>query len=158
MKVQANEDYFRTTEPYTSGTKFELIISNNQPAYVYSFSSDLTYKTYKIFPFTKNMSALLPYKSNNVAIPDENSYNMLDEIRGRSYFCFLYSKEKLDIDNIMNQVSSAGGNMWERVESALGNKIIKRADVRYDFESHIKFSAASRGKSVLVILVEIEHT
>ena len=157
MQVKALDDYFRMTEPYSSGTKFELIISNNQPAYVYSFSSDLTYKTYKIFPFTKNMSALLPYKSNNVAIPDENSYNMLDETTGRSYFCFLYSKEKLDINNIMQQVSSAEGNMWERVVSVLGNKIIKRADVRYDLESRIKFNAASRGKSVLVILVEIEH-
>ncbi len=157
MKVKTSDDYFKMTEPYPSGTKFELIISNNQPAYVYSFSSDLTYKTYKIFPFTKNMSALLPYKSNNVAIPDENSYNMLDETTGKSYFCFLYSKEKLDIDNIIQQVSSAGGNMWERIASALGNKIIKRADIRYDYESPIKFSATSRGKSVLVILIEIEH-
>lgn len=157
MKVEPENNYFIMSKSYSSGTKFELIISNNQPAFVYAFSSDLDYKMYKIFPFSKNMSALLPYKGNNIAIPDENSYNMLDENRGKSYMCFIYSKEKLDIDEIMKNMETSTGNMWERIYMVLGDKMIKKKDIRFDIGSKLNFNAISRGRSALVVLVEIEH-
>ena len=47
--------------------------------------------------------------------------------------------------------------MWERVRGVLGKKLIERENINYEFESKIKFNATSRGKPVLVVLVEIEH-
>ena len=149
--------YFKMTKPYTSGTLFELRIANNEPAYVYSFSSDLSYKTYKIFPFNSRMVAYLPYSHNNLAIPDEDSYNMLDENAGTSYYCFLYSREKLDIDNIMTSVENAKGSFSDRVFSVLKDKLVSKENIDYKGSNKISFNAKSRGKPVVPVIVEINH-
>lgn len=158
MPATFNGEYFVMDKSYSSGTLFELIISNNEPAYVYALSSDLTYKTYKIFPFTERMIAYLPYKQNNVAIPDEESYNMLDETTGTSYFCFLYSKESLDIDGIMNQIEKSEGSFSERLNHVLEDKRIEKENINYSYEGKISFKAKSQDKSIVPILVEINHT
>jgi len=157
MKAKFNGNYFEMEKPYTSGTLFELMISNNEPAYVYAFGSDLTFKTTKIFPFTDKMVAYLPYKKNNVAIPDEDSYNMLDTTAGTSYFCFLYSKDKLNIDEIMTKVESGKGTMWERLNTILEGSRVDDAMINYAYEDRITFKAKSHGKSVVPVLVEIKH-
>ncbi len=158
MPATFNGEYFVMDKPYSSGTLFELIISNNEPAYVYALSSDLTYKTYKIFPFNERMVAYLPYRQNNVAIPDEESYNMLDETTGTSYFCFLYSKESLDIDDIMKRIENNEGSFWERLNKVLGDKRIEKENINYGYEGKITFKAKSLDKSVVPVLVEINHT
>ena len=157
MKTNFNGEYFSMEKPYYSGSLFELRISNNEPAYVYAFSSDLTFKTYRIFPFDDRMVAYLPYRQNNIAIPDEESYNMLDENPGISYYCFLYSKESLDIKEILNKVESAKGTMWQRVKKALIDKMIDNKNIDFQSSSEISFKARSKGKSVVPILVEINH-
>jgi hypothetical protein len=157
MKSKFNGDYFVMENPYSSGTLFELTISNNEPAYVYAFSSDLTYKTYKIFPFNQRMVAYLPYRQNNVAIPDEESYNMLDETNGTSYYCFLYSKESIDIDKIMTDVESAQGTFWERISKVLSELKVDKTNIVYNYDGKITFMAKSKGQSVVPVLVEINH-
>lgn len=157
MPASFNGEYFVMNNSYPSGTLFELIISNNEPAYVYAFSSDLTYKNYKIFPFTERMVAYLPYKQNNVAIPDEDSYNVLDEVTGTSYFCFLYSRESLDIDRIMLEVESSEGSFWERLNKVLEQDIIDKTNILYNSDNTINFKAKSKGKNVVPVLVEINH-
>lgn len=158
MKAKFNGSYFEMEKPYVSGALFELRISNNEPAYVYAFSSDLTNKTYKIFPFTKRMVAYLPYKQNNIAIPDEDSYNVLDETIGKSYYCFLYSRKKLDIDEIITSVEKSKGSMWERVKAALSNDIVENAHIEFSTAENISFKGKSGGRSVIPVLVEINHT
>jgi len=157
MKVKFNGQYFSMEKPYYSGTLFDLRISNNEPAYVYAFSTDLTFKTYRIFPFDDRMVAYLPYRQNNVAIPDEESYNMLDETPGISYYCFLYSKESLDIKDIMKKVESSKGSLWQRLKKVLGDKMISNKNIDFESSEVISFKARSKGKSIVPILVEINH-
>jgi hypothetical protein len=157
MQTKFNGEFFSMEKPYYSGTLFELRISNNEPAYVYAFSSDLTFKTYRIFPFDDRMVAYLPYRQNNVAIPDEESLNMLDETPGISYYCFLYSKENLDIKDIMNKVESEKGSMWQRIKKVLGNKLIEIKNIDFESSELIDFKARSKGKSIVPILIEINH-
>ena len=157
MKSTYNNGIFKMSNSYPSGTLFELRISNNEPAYVYAFSSDLTNKTYKIFPFTNRMVAYLPYSQNNLAIPDEDSYNMLDEAKGTSYYCFLYSKEKLDIDAIMSAVEQSTGSIPERLFSVLKDKLVNNDNINYKSTYRISFNAKSKGKSVVPVIVEIPH-
>jgi hypothetical protein len=157
MKTKFNGEYFSMDKPYHSGTLFELRISNNEPAYVYAFSSDLTFKTYRIFPFDDRMVAYLPYRQNNVAIPDEESYNMLDETPGISYYCFLYSKESLDIKDIIKKVEAAKGSLWQRIKKVLGNTMVITKNIDFESSETINFKARSKGKSVVPILIEINH-
>jgi len=48
---------YQTTNAYTSGTNFRIYISNNEPAYVYAISSDLSNQVTKIFPYEDGISA-----------------------------------------------------------------------------------------------------
>jgi hypothetical protein len=157
MKASFNGDYFIMEKTYTSGTLFELLISNNEPAYVYAFGSDLTYKTTKIFPFSEKMVAYLPYRQNNIAIPDEDSYNMLDSVVGITYYCFLYSKDKLDLVNIMKKVEDGKGTFWERLTKALVDLRVDKTNIEYGYDGKITFKAKSNGKSVVPVLVSLKH-
>jgi hypothetical protein len=157
MKTKFNGEYFSMEKPYYSGTLFELRISNNEPAYVYAFSTDLTFKTYRIFPFDDRMVAYLPYRQNNVAIPDEESLNMLDETPGISYYCFLYSKESLDIKEIMKKVESEKGSLWARIKKVLGDQMIDIKNIDFESSEMINFKARSYGKTIVPVLVEINH-
>ncbi|NWF89722.1 MAG: cysteine protease [Ignavibacteriaceae bacterium] len=157
MKAKFNGEYFTMENPYYSGTLFELRISNNEPAYVYAFSSDLTFKTYRIFPFDDRMVAYLPYRQNNVAIPDEESLNMLDDTPGLSYYCFLYSKEMLDVQEIMKKIEKTKGSMWQRIKKVLGEKMINIKNIDFKSSDVISFNARSKGKTVVPVLIEISH-
>lgn len=157
MKARFNGEFFSMEKPYPSNTLFELRISNNEPAYVYAFSSDLTFKTYKIFPFNERMLAYLPYRQNNVAIPDEESFNVLDSIPGISYFCFVYSKEALNIDSLMQLIEKGKGTFWDRVFSVLKERMVSKKDVELKYKDGIIFNARSRGKSLIPVLVAIKH-
>ncbi|MGE5621150.1 MAG: C1 family peptidase [archaeon] len=157
MKARFNGEFFAMEKPYASNTLFELRISNNEPAYVYAFSSDLTFRTYKIFPYTDRMLAYLPYRQNNVAIPDEESYNMLDTVPGISYFCFVYSKEALNIDSLMRRVEKANGTFWDRVVSVFKDRMVSKKDIALMYKDGIIFNARSRGKTLIPLLVAIKH-
>lgn len=157
MVSSFNGKYFVTNKTYPSGTLFELHISNNEPAYVYAFSSDLTYVAYKIFPFNDRMVAYLPYKNNNVAIPDEESYNMLDSVSGPAYYCFLYSKKALNIDSLMTKVEADSGTFWNRITHVLKNNMVAENNINFTYNNKIIFKAKSEGKSVVPVLMEIKH-
>ncbi|MBL1213639.1 MAG: cysteine protease [Ignavibacteriae bacterium] len=157
MESTFNGKYFETDEPYYSGTLFELRVSNSEPAYVYAFSYDLSNSVYKIFPFHNKMVAYLPYRQNNVAIPDEESYNMLDATTGTTFYCFLYSKEELKIDEIMDAVKSSNGNFWQRLTNSIGHKFVDQNFITYKDGNNIEFSAFSNGKSVVPVILEIPH-
>jgi hypothetical protein len=103
------------------------------------------------------MVAYLPYRQNNVAIPDEESLNMLDETPGISYYCFLYSKESLDIKDIMKKVESEKGSLWQRLKKVLGDQMIDTKNIDFESSEMINFKARSYGKSIVPVLVEINH-
>ncbi|TAE00493.1 MAG: DUF4384 domain-containing protein, partial [Bacteroidetes bacterium] len=95
--LKANSGIYKTVSGYESGTKFRLLISNNEPAFVYAFGSDLSNKSYQIFPHKKGVSAALTFKQNNVAIPSEDHFIKMDNRKGTDFLCVLYSKEPLKI-------------------------------------------------------------
>jgi hypothetical protein len=157
MRSKFNGKYFVMEDPYYSGTLFELRISNNEAAYVYAFSSDLTNKIYKIFPNGEKILPYLPYRQNNVAIPDEDSWNVLDTTKGKTYFCFLYSMENLNLDEILNRIRNEEGTLSERIEKVLGDKIVEPANIEFKYSDEIKFAAKSKGKIVVPVLIELNH-
>lgn len=152
-----NLGYFRITKPYSSGTKFRIYLSNNEPAFVYAFGSDLTNEVFTIFPHKKGISAALNYKSNNVALPSEDTFIRMNETTGTDFMCVLYSKEPLDIEDIKSQVAEQGtGTFAEKVNAVLKNKLVNTQNIKFN-PTQMKFSAVSKGKSVVALVVELEH-
>ncbi|MHA2099083.1 MAG: C1 family peptidase [Candidatus Kariarchaeaceae archaeon] len=156
FSIKHNGKYFETDSSYHSETLFELFISNYQPAYIYSFSSDQTAKIDKIFPEFDQSSAYLPYNNNNIAIPDEDSYNLLDDEGGNSYYCFLYSKKRLDIDLIINQINNSNGDFLESIETVLHDDLVTEDNITWIIDDAINFKAKSADKTTLLVLIEIK--
>jgi len=155
MNAVCEEGDFIMMKSFPPGTLFELKISNSEPAYIYALGSDESCKITKIFPFNERMVAYLPYKENNIAIPDEDHFNMIDEKPGPTYYCFLYAKKSLDIDSIIKKIESGRGKFKERLAEALSGIRVESSDIKFFDGNEIKFSAKSSGKIVVPILVEI---
>lgn len=157
MPVTLFSKQYKTVLSYPTGTKFRIYISNNEPAYIYAFGSDLTNKTYKIFPHQDGVSAALTYRQNSVPIPDDDHFIEMDETIGKDYLCVLYSKTKLDIDDIRQQVEDADGSFQERVIKVLKDDIVDFNNIQFS-KASISFKAISNDKKIVPIIVEIEHT
>ncbi|HVS90695.1 MAG TPA: C1 family peptidase [Mucilaginibacter sp.] len=147
---------YKVSQAYTSGTNFRIYISNNQPAYVYAISSDLSNNVTKIFPYADNISAALDYKKNDVALPDEDHYIQFDNQPGTDFLCVLYSKTELDINDLMNKVSAGAGTFNERIYHALADKIVDPKNINFSSD-HIGFQGASNDKDIVALMVELEH-
>jgi hypothetical protein len=153
---QGNVGYYKVNQAYTSGTQFRIMISNNEPAFVYAFGSDLTNEIFTIFPHKEGISAALNYASNNVALPSEKHFVRMNETVGKDYMCVLYSKEKLDIEDIKQRVAAESGTFTQKVQKALADDLVSVTDTQFQ-ASQMKFSAKSKGKSTVALVVEITH-
>ncbi|HSR18482.1 MAG TPA: hypothetical protein VLM39_10380, partial [Ignavibacteriaceae bacterium] len=91
------------------------------------------------------------------AIPDEESYNILDETRGKSYYCFLYSNKAVNIDSIISVIKSSDGAIWQKIKSVLKDYMVDMSDIKFDYSGKINFKVVSRNKFVVPVLVEINH-
>ena len=146
---------YKISGEYISGTRYRIYISNNEPAYVYVIGSDLQNNVSKVFPPNDRISPALTYKSNNIAIPDENWFVQMDNTVGKDYVCVLYSAQELDINTIINKIRSGYGSFPEKVSAALSGKIVPASDVRFS-QNSLSFSA-STNKSVVALIAEVVH-
>ncbi len=157
--LQSNKTY-RMDRAYRSGTRFRLLISNNEPAFVYAIGSDLSGKTYQVFPHRPNVSAALTYKRNDVPIPAEDKHIRMDDKVGTDYLCLIYSKEALNVDDIRQKIENSSNrlNFKQKVEAALGEKLMKDNEVSFDRSSgKMAFNAKAKGRNCVAMIVEIEH-
>ena len=146
---------YKLNESYTSGTRYRLYISNNEPAYVYVIGSDLTGSVSKVFPPTDNISAALTYKSNHIAIPDERYFIEMDNTIGTDYMCVLYSKNALDINALIDKMESMNGSFYTKLKTALGDEMIPLNDI-YTPKNNMTFHAQSN-QTIVPLIVEIPH-
>ena len=147
---------YQTANAYTSGTNFRIYISNDQPAYVYAISSDLSNRDAVIFPYDKTISAALTYKKNDVAIPDEDHFIQFDENPGKDFLCVLYSRTELDINGLIKKISAAQGTFNERIFTVMGDRMVDPSNIRFT-NDQIAFQAYSKGKDVIALMVELDH-
>jgi len=148
--------YYKVNQPYTSGTQFRIILSNNEPAFVYAFGSDLTNELFTIFPHKEGISAALNYASNNVALPDEKHFIRMNQTVGKDFMCVLYSKEKLDIEDIKQKVAEESGTFAQKIQKVLVSDLVLPANIQYE-PKQMKFAAKSQGKGITALVVEIVH-
>lgn len=147
---------FKMAQPWSSGTRFRILVSNNEPAYLYAFGSDATEQVFPIFPSRKWTSAYLPYRTNHFNIPGEQELIELDATVGKDYFCFVYSLEKIDIEGLLSDVSSANGSFADKVRHALLDKLVPEEYISWG-DKGIIFQATSHGRTAIVVLIEIDH-
>ncbi len=154
----AKEDLVAYTmmESYTSGTKFRFYMNIDKEAYIYAFATDLTGKINKILPFD-DMTSTHVGANTVVAFPSDTKIIKMDENKGIDYLLILYSKEKLNMDEMINTMGNKQGGLSSKVMAALGNKLIKKEDINYT-ATQVGFEVkASATGTVVPLMVEIKH-
>jgi hypothetical protein len=157
IELKKNEMVFQTIAPYPSGTKFNVILSNDQPAFVYSFGSDLKKKITPIFPANSKISPLLPYKKNNIPIPNEYSNLMLDETTGKTYFCFIYSSKKVDIEDAFKKIKKGKGSFQQRVYKYFQQDLVNDFKTQLVETNKVELIGKNAGDKMIIVIVEIDH-
>ena len=147
---------YQASGNYTAGTRFRIYVSNNEPAYVYMFSSDATNVISKIFPYEDNISAALTDKKNDFTIPDEDHFIEFDNKPGKELLCVLYSKNELDMNDLIKQMSVQTGSFNEKIFKVIGAQTVNPKNINFSKEN-IAFEAFSNGKSIVPLVLEIEH-
>lgn len=156
--VKASKTTYRVNKSYSSGTQFRIYLNSKQRGYVYLIgygSSDKSVN--KLYPFA-NFSDYFNYTNSEIAIPNEDYFIEFDNKPGRDILCVLYSKEKLNINDIVNKAKYGNGDFVTRIKSALQYKMFKGSSLKFNSNS-IAFNANSNNTSakVVPIFIEMNH-
>ncbi|HRI28430.1 MAG TPA: C1 family peptidase [Chitinophagales bacterium] len=148
---------YRMSKAYSEGTKFRVLLTNNQPAYVYAIAMDGTNQAVTLFPHKPGISPILNYSNSEVALPSETHYITMDNVRGTDVFCLLYSKEPLDINQICRRLEKETGTFFQRLYKTMKHQLVDRQYLRY-YNQRMRFEIKSYGTGTVVpIVVEIPH-
>lgn len=151
---QLSPGYYKIAKSYPSGTLFTIKITNDSPAFIYAFASDLTGDIYPFFPPISTSAALS--KAASFYVPDENTPALIDETIGTDYLCVLFSKEDLDITAIYDAIKLGTGKFAQKVANALNGQLITPNEIRFENDI-IKFKMKKSSKEVVMLIVEHEH-
>ncbi len=156
--VKAAKSTYKVNNTYKSGTQFRIYLKNKQRGYVYLIgygSSDKSVN--KLYPFG-NFSDYFNYTNSEIALPNEDYFIEFDNNPGRDILCVLYSKEKLNINDIISKAKYGSGDFVSRIKKALSYKMFKGTDVTFT-KDKIAFNASSKSSSakVVPIFIEMNH-
>lgn len=147
--------YYKVTQSLTSGTRYRIYVGNNQPGYVYVFSADEQKNVAVNFP-TNGLSAALTYKTNTIALPNENMWLELDDTRGTDYLCILFSKYSVDTNSLLNHLKTGrGNNFYEKVQNGFSKYLVPQSQIKFS-SSTMSFTASS-DKAMVPLFVEFTH-
>lgn len=147
---------YKMQDSYPSGTRFRFFITTNTESYIYAFATDLTAKVNKILPYDDLMSPLIGPNST-VAFPSESKVVRLDDQKGTDYLLILYSREKLDIKEVLKKMSNTSGGLTQKINTALGDRLIAKENIQYNKDG-IGFSVKETIQGDIVpLMVEIQH-
>jgi len=157
MAASLQGQKYRMNKTYKSGTHFRMYISNDQPAFVYAIGSDLTSAIYSVFPYADNISPVLNYIKNEVALPDEDHWVEMDDKLGTDILCVLFCKDMIDFKGIQKALEKETGTFQERISKVIGSDLIDNSNITYLSDNQIGFKAKSQGKKIVALLVETIH-
>ena len=154
--LDESKGYYKALKPYGANTEFKVLVTSLESSFVYIIGSDQTEEIYPLFP-EPGVSAALPYKNSRVVLPNEDEFWYIDEIPGTNYLCIIFSKEELWMTDLeRNLISLKGRSFIEKIMTAFNDKEILPENVDFISEK-ISFEGKSKGKSLVAIIIEIEH-
>lgn len=152
------DNSYKMNKAYRSGTRFRFYLNNNRTAYVYAIGSDLSHKTFQLFPHKKGISPMLNYSYSSVPIPSTTEHIRLDGNTGTDYICVLYSDQPIDLDDLRQNIQRQSNyyTFEQKVKKALGNRLVPAKDIQY-VKQKMGFHATSTSGSVVPLFMEMEH-
>ncbi len=172
-KIKEDLVAYTMVNSYSSGTKFRFYMTIDKEAYIYAFATDLTGKVNKILPFD-DLTSTHVGSNTVVAFPSDTKIIKLDDNKGTDYLMILYSKEKLNMDEMLAAMNKTKGGLSAKIMTALGDKLIDKKKIQYDgtkagFKVNVKAGTRNLSVgdddtktevatgSVVPLMIEIKH-
>jgi Papain family cysteine protease len=130
LEVVLDRGIYRSRAALTPGTVLQLLLSHQEPVYLYVLNLDEAQRGKLLFP-QPGYSPLLSYRRGVVPFPSEDQYLQLDAARGSDHLIMLYSRKALDIKQLIAKISAGSGSVSERLKQALGRDLIAPASIQY---------------------------
>jgi hypothetical protein len=153
----AGNGFYKATEIFRGGTYCRFVIGAGESAYVYVFTvfqpegDSRFYSPVLLFP-QAGISSLLTY--NDVVLPAEDRMFTLNTQDGIEYVITLYSKQALDIQNVMRHFESANGAVYKRLAASVDNLT---TDLTF-INDEASFSLIpDNARNVAAMIVAIQH-
>ena len=141
---------------YTSGTKFRFYMNVNDEAYIYAFATDLSGKVNRILPYD-DLTSTHVGSNSVIAFPSDTKVIKLDANAGTDYLLILYSREQLDMNDMMEAMNKTTGGLSAKIVAALGDKLISKEEITYSGDKvGFEINEDASG-SVVPLMVEIKH-
>ena len=157
----ANNDYYSSNETFSEGTKMSFSVGSRESAYVYSFmvsqpeGHDNYYSPVLLFP-SSGVFPLLNYNDSVIELPGAGKSITLNT-SGKCYLITLYSKQALNIQNIINAFISSKGSLNKRLSAAIGDGYTTSASYSETEPSFTASPVNSRAVIVLIAAIEIKE-
>lgn len=150
---------YTMSRPYSSGTRFKMIINNTRQSYVYILGSDQQNRVSAIFPHSSDelVTSAVVAANSTVVMPSLYSSFTLDQVTGEDYFIVFISQNELKLEELAAKVKNASGTIVQKAYAALGEEFISSGHIAYETGKVAYEVKGERTGSVVPILVKIEH-
>ncbi|MCL2443401.1 MAG: C1 family peptidase [Treponema sp.] len=151
-------NYYTASETFPEGTEVSFTIGARESAYVYSFMISQSLENNDFFspvlllPQT-GISPLLNYSDSTIVLPADNRTITLNT-SGNDYLITLYSKQALDIHNIMRTFTSTNGSIYKRIVKALGDGYTTSISFNENEAAFTAIPDNPRAVAALIIAIE----
>jgi len=156
--VSAQKTTYSVPTPYKSGTQFRIRFKSEKPAYIYLIGYGGGDKSVNaLYPFD-NYSAYFGYSNSEVAIPNEDYFIEMDNVKGKDILCILYSTKPLEINKVVQGITYGSGTFTSRVKTYFKNDMYQSDEVKFN-QNKIAFTAKSANKSsnLVPVFISINH-
>lgn len=144
------------------GDYFKVLASGmNEGNYLYIFSAkpdgsvELLYPKADLgfFSSTAVVIPLIPSNNSYIEIPADSTKAIQADLSGTDYLVYIYSSRLIDdFESLMEQVMRTEGDMYARVRSVFGDRLVPQSSVDYYFNGMGFSGSASTGYAVPLIL------
>jgi len=156
--VAAQKTTYSVTTPYASGTQFRIRFKSEKPAYIYLIGYGGGDKSVNaLYPFN-NYSAYFGFSNSEVAIPNEDYFIEMDNVKGKDVLCILYSTKPIDIKKVVEKVKSGKGTFTTRIKNYFKDNMYQSKEIKFD-NNKIGFTAKSSklSSNIVPLFIGINH-
>ena len=92
-----------------------------------------------------------------IKVVTKDHFIEFDNKPGKDFLCVLYSKTALNINEIISKIAAQQGDSFSnKVSAVIGNQMVEPKNIQFS-TNNISFTGFSRGKSIVAMMVELEH-
>lgn len=148
---------YQTINAYPENTKYRMYAKANKPAYVYVFAADSNEQNGVLFPHKEGISTFINYKDAEIVIPGEKSLFQLGGDVEHDYTVVVFSLEKIDTENVVNQLNTLQGDINDKLHIIFNDKMISKKDIKLN-KDRMRFEARFKKGTMAIMVLDIKRS